>query len=291
MVTLGMKRIHRHAGRLNLLALLLAVAAAARAGDEAGRDGAWERLEPGLELGVFVAPQPAESGDSRIRVLRIDPQHFALRLLSASASPEGTPLTPREWCARNGLVAAINASMFQADYRTSVSLMKTREHTNNPRLSKDRAVLAFDRIDPGAPPVQIIDRSCQDFDEAKARYGTLVQSIRMVACDRKNVWSVQDKRWSTAAVGIDQRGRVLFIHVRSPYPTHDLIEMLLALPIELNNAMYTEGGPQAQLFVGSHSREFEFAGSYETGLGSSDQLVQGWPIPNVLGVVRLPNRD
>src|SRR5215467_3288876 len=44
----------------------------------------WETLEPGLEIGVLPARTPSSSGDSKIRVLRIDPRRFELRLLNAS---------------------------------------------------------------------------------------------------------------------------------------------------------------------------------------------------------------
>ena len=289
------------------LVLMIVAAAAAGAGGsrqkptdppgvDAGRNAAagteapplWRRLEPGLDLGTFAAPRPSRSGDSLIRILRVDPGRFALRLLNASGSAQGWLLTPREWARRHDLVAAINASMYQTDYRTSVSLMRTGDHVNNPRLSKDRAVLAFDPLDGGLPPVQIIDRECQDFDLLKGRYATLVQSIRMIACDRRNVWTPQDRSWSTAAIGADAEGRVLFIHVRSPYATHDLIAMLLELPIDLRRAMYTEGGSEAQLYVRAAGEEHQFAGISEV-IGEGDGTPRGRPIPNVVGVVRRPD--
>jgi len=247
----------------------------------------WGSLEPGLDLGTFRASMTAESGDSAIRILRVDPSRFELRLFNASAT-DGLSQTPKEWATRHGLVAVINASMYQEDGRTSVSLMKTREHTNHPRLSKDNAVLAFDRLSEDVPSVQIIDRTCQDFDQLAQQYGTLVQSIRMVSCRGNNVWSPQPKKWSTAAIGVDRIGRLLLIHVRSPYSTHDLVDMLLGLPIDLQSAMYVEGGPQAQLYIRSHDHEFEFAGQYDTGIVSTD-FGQSWPIPNVIGIVRKPN--
>lgn len=268
-------------------ALAIAVAVALRGFASAAEDGrgagAWQSLEPGLELGVFPAPIQSPVGDSLIRVLRIDPQRFELRLLTASAPGQGRPLTAKEWCRRNGLAAAINASMYQGDYQTSVSLMRTADHVNNPRLSKDKAVLAFDRRDESVPPVQIIDRQHQDFDALRERYGTLVQSIRMVSLDGQNVWHSDGRTWSNAAIGIDQQGRVLFVHVRSPYNPHDVIDALLALPIELRNAMYTEGGSEAQLYVHSGGQELEFVGWSEGGfLGGAI----GLPIPNVVGVSR-----
>lgn len=247
-------------------------------------------MEDGLELGIFDAPSPSESGDSRIRILRIDPAHFELELLNASASTEGKPLTPREWSRQHGLVAAINASLYQEDYRSSVSLMRTRTHTNNPRLSKDKAVLAFNRLDSGVPPVQIIDRSCQDFDSLRNRYGTLVQSIRMVSCSGRNVWEQGSNKWSTAAIGIDAEGRILFIHVRSPYTTHDVINFLLALPIDLRNTMYVEGGPQAQLYISGGSQEIELVGSHAATFLLGDGTVPALPLPNVVGVVRRSSR-
>jgi uncharacterized protein YigE (DUF2233 family) len=252
--------------------------------DEAGP---WRVLAPGLDLAVFQAGKASTHGDSRIRVLRIDPKRYELRLMNASAPGQGRPLTAREWCRRHGLVAAINASMYQTDLRTSVSLMRSRSHVNNPHLTKDRAVLAFDRLDGGVPPVQIIDRECQDFDALKDRYGTLVQSIRMISCAGKNAWSRQPRAWSTAAIGMDREGRVLFLHARSPYSTHDFIDILLALPIGLKNAMYAEGGPEAQLYARGGGEEFEFVGSYETGFRESDDNPHAWPVPNVVGVAPL----
>jgi hypothetical protein len=111
---------------------------------ETKQDMGWQQLGKGLELGTFLAPQPAVVGDSLVRVLRIDPKYYRFRLLNASAIENGAPLTPKQWCRQNGLIAAINPSMFQTDYKTSVSLMRTRTHTNNPRLSKDMTILASD---------------------------------------------------------------------------------------------------------------------------------------------------
>jgi hypothetical protein len=211
------------------------------------KDRAWQQLAPGLELGIFSAPVLSEIGDSKLRVLRIDPQYYQLKLLSASAFENGRPLSAKQWCRQNGLVAAINASMYQEDYKSSVSLMRTRAHINNPRLSKDMTILAFDRKTADVPRVKIIDRQCEDFKIWQKKYSTLIQSIRMISCTGKNVWTKQPQKWSTAAIGIDDRDRVLFIHAGSPYSTHDLIGFLQQLPLNISRAMYAEGGPQAQL--------------------------------------------
>ena len=249
-----------------------------------GQDLGWQQLAKGLELGTFLAPQPAAVGDSRVRVLRIDPKYYRLRLLNVSAIENGLPLTPKQWCRQNGLIAAINPSMFQTDYKTSVSLMRTKTHTNNPRLSKDMTILAFNRQSANVPRAKIIDRQCEDFQVWKQKYGDLVQSIRMISCTGENVWKQQQRRWSTAAIGIDGQDNILFIHVRSWYSTHDLINILKKLPLNISRAMYTEGGPQAQLYIKIGKKEFEFAGSYETSSNNANESSISWPLPNVVGI-------
>ncbi|MGD8293915.1 MAG: phosphodiester glycosidase family protein [Desulfobacterales bacterium] len=246
--------------------------------------GVWQKLSDGLHLGFFQSPTPSETGDSMIRVLRIDPSRYNLRLLNASASENGRPLSTKEWCQQNGLVAAINASMYQADLKASVSLMRTKSHINNPRLSKDMAILAFDRQNPDVPRAKIIDRQCEDFDTWKTKYKTLIQSIRMISCKGKNVWEQQPQKWSTAAIAIDRRGRVLFIHVGSLYTTHDLINILQTLPLMIDRAMYVEGGPQAQMYIKAGTHEYEFVGNYKLGIEENVNALFSRPIPNVVGI-------
>ena len=277
---------------LKSLAILLILFVSATTGEseqkrlvsETDQKPGWQQLDKGLELGIFRASQAAAGGDSLVRVLRIDPKYFQLRLLNASQIENGVPLTPKQWCRQNGLVAAINPSMYQTDFKTSVSLMRTKAHTNNPRLSKDMTILAFDRQGTGVPHVKIIDRQCEDFQSWKQEYGTLVQSIRMISCTGKNVWKPQARRWSTSAIGIDEQDKVLFIHVRALYSMHDLINILKKLPLNISRAMYTEGGPQAQLYINSGNQELELTGSYETNSNEANEGSVSWPLPNVLGI-------
>lgn len=247
---------------------------------------AWEVLEPGLEYVELLSPIRAASGDSLIRVLRIDPARWNLELVNASAASQPERHSAREWAAANGMVAAINASLYQTDYRTSVSLMKRRGHVNNPRLSKHNAVLLFDRLDEGTPPVLLVDRTCRDLGAVQERYGAAVQSIRMISCHRTNVWTQQPRTWSSAAVGVDGAGRVLFIHMRAPLSTHDLADALLALPLDVRETMYVEGGPEAQLYVRAGQREIEVVGSQGSSGFIAIENAAALPIPNVIGVKR-----
>lgn len=249
----------------------------------------WEKLEPGLELGSFVPRQKSQLGDSIVRVLRIDLKHFEFRLLNASAQNHHQRKSVKDWVLEHGLVAGINASLYQKDNLTSVSFMKTRDHTNSTWVSKDRTFLAFDPKDKSLPKVKLFDRDCEDFEKVRKQYSTLIQSIRMVSCNGKNVWVQQNKKWSTAAIGMDSKGRILFIHARSPYTTHDFINILLKLPIDLKRAMYVEGGKDAQLYANTGKDEFEFLGNYSTAIDSTNSNSIAWPVPNIVGIVRVSN--
>ncbi len=254
---------------------------------EPAEPSVWRNLEKGLELGIFQAPKKSVLGDSLIRILRTDTHYFSLRLLNATSRDQGKRRSMKNWANENELVAAINASMYQKDMMSSVSYMKTRQHTNSNWVSKDKTILAFDPTDKSLPPVRIIDRDCEDFDKLRRSYGTLIQSIRMVSCQGANMWGRQTKMWSTAAIGLDRQDRVLFIHVRSPYTTHDLTNMLLKLPIGLKQAMYVEGGADAQLYINTGKEKHEFIGSYSSGSREHDENIFSHPVPNVLGLVRL----
>ena len=263
-----------------------ATGAAAPAKAPAAEGAAWTPLEPGLDLGVFSGPSGA-SGDGKIWIVRIDPSQFELRLVNASAG-DARPHTVRGWATAAGAVAGINAAMFQSDGLTSVGMMRTRAHQNNPRRNRRyQAILAFDPVEPGLAPVRILDAACGELDGGGRGYATLIQSIRMISCDRKNVWASDAKRWSTAAIGVDGSGRPLFIHARSPWPVHDLIEALLALPADVRRAMYVEGGPEAQLFVRAGGREIERRGAIDA-VGERTGGLE-WEIPNAVVAVRRAN--
>jgi len=249
------------------------------------QDSLWRMIDEGLFIGEFDAPQRSEIGDSKVTIVKIDPKHYSFKLLCASEH-SNIGRTAKEWGKKYHLISAVNAGMFQADGITNVGYMKNFNHVNNPKLNNHNAVLAFNPNDPTVPDIQIIDRRCQDFGELRHKYRTLVQNIRMISCQQKNVWSKQDKMWSMVILGIDKRGKVLFMFTRSSYSVHDFIHILLSLPISIYNAMYLEGGPEATLYFSANDIEFERFGSYETGFNEDDNNDRAWRIPNVIGIVK-----
>jgi len=245
----------------------------------------WRQVEPGLMIAEFASPAAPPSGEGRITVLRIDPQRYAFRLLTAKESG-GNPQPVRDWVHKNGLLAAINAGMYQEDGITSVGYMKNFGHVNNSHVNPNNAVFAFNPREEGLPPAQIIDRTCQDFEDLRRKYDSLIQSIRMISCDQRNVWDPQPQRWSMAAVALDKHGQVLFILTPLPYSVHDFIEVLLALPLSIHNAMYLEGGPRASLYLSAGGVELERVGGFPMPILENDTRMRALPVPNVIGIVR-----
>jgi len=249
-------------------------------------NGPWKKVENGLFLGQFDPLYETPVKDSKIIVLRIHPRYYSFKLLCASELGK-TRLTPKEWCRKYNLVAAINAGMYQKDGLTNVGYMKNYSHLNNPWLNSTyKAVLAFNRLEVSVPEIQIIDLKCQDFETLRPKYQTFVQSIRMISCRQQNVWSKQDKRWSLAVLGVDKEGNVLFILSEAPYSGYDFNNVLLSLPLSIFNGTYLEGGPEASLYFSAAGIELEKAGIYGTSLDGSVVRSGAYPIPNVIGITK-----
>jgi hypothetical protein len=248
-------------------------------------DDLWKKVDEGLYIGEFASPQGSKISDSRITVVKIDPRVYSFKLLCASE--HGKKMTARKWCQKHNLISAINAGLYQEDGIRNVGYMKNFSHINNPKLNTTyKAVLAFNPFESTIPEIQIIDLKCQDFEGLRFKYQTLVQNIRMISCRQENVWSKQDKTWSMAVFAIDKSGDALFIFTESHYSGYDFANIVLSLPISIYNAMYLEGGPEANLYFSTKDIEFERIGAYKTSLNGNETKAVARPIPNVIGIVK-----
>lgn len=250
----------------------------------------WQSLAPGLELGIFRLPKPPLVGDGLLYAARIDPARFSLSLRMATR--DGVSKTLPDWAAdvpAERAVVGINASMFQDDWVRSVGLMVEDGHVNHDGLAADHnSLLAAHPRTPGAPPVWLANLGCADVEAVRAEYRLLVQSIRMLGCDGENVWSQQPRQWSAAIIGQDTTDRVLFLHTRSPWSMHDLVEMLRDLPLSLKALHYADGGPPATLLIRTPTQSVLRIGSYETGINENDRSTEAWELPNVVLAVERP---
>lgn len=252
----------------------------------------WEKLEEGMALGAFNPPKKSRVCDGYIFILKIDPKVNPLKLLSASE--HGRKLrTVKQWSSEFGLFAGINASMYQSeDYLRSTGYMRNFSHVNNSHINKYfGSLMVFNPKDSSLPEVQIIDRRLQkNWRDIIKKYQTVVQDYRMISRGKRRGWPKRAVLYSTAAIGMDGENNVLFILGPAPYSTHDFIQILLSLPINIKHAMYVEGGPQATLYLKVGNRERQWTGTCESGLAKDGFRGSGRKIPNIVGVGR-PNRE
>jgi len=248
------------------------------------QESTWQKLDRGLFLGRFIPTQKSFVGYSEILIIRIDPEIYSLRLLSASELNHSN-LTVKQWCERYDLIGAINAGMFQTDYRSNVGYMKNFEHLNNPWVNPSyHSVAAFNPVNKNNSKFRIYDTDETNIQDVISRYHTVIQNLRLIKSPARNRWSQQNKKWSEAALGQDRDGNVLFIFSRSPYSMHDLNNILIQLPINIVNAQHLEGGPEASLYFKFNELEIEVMGSYETGFNENDFNDTFWNLPNVIGI-------
>jgi hypothetical protein len=260
-----------------LAALLLLVVPVA-----AATESPWTALGGGLELGRFPL---AGLGTplAQVQVLRIDPRRWELTL-HGLPNDESVGYTAREWSRREGLVAAINAGMYQADYRTHSGHMRADGTVFSRGTNGYLSAAAFAPVDPKDPPFRMFDLDEDPLAAVLKRYRRVVQNLRLVKRPGENRWSSQQRRWSEAALGEDREGRALLIFCGVPLPLDRLVEALLSLPLGLVAAQHLEGGTQAQLYVAAGGRTIELVGGYEGVFSGPDADRPAWPIPNVIGI-------
>jgi hypothetical protein len=259
-------------------AVLLHAATAAGAAD-----GAWAALGAGLELGRFTLPGLGPP-EAELHVLRVDPRRWELTLHGLPSDDESGGHTAREWARREGLAAAINAGMYQEDYRTHAGYLSADGTVLSRGVNGYLSAAAFAPVQANDPPFRIFDLDEEPLASVLPRYRRLVQNLRLIKRPGEKRWDPQERRWSEAALGEDREGRVLLLFCGTPLPLDRLIDALLALPLGIVAAQHLEGGSQAQLFVSAGGRSLELVGGYEGAFPAPDPNRTARPIPNVIGV-------
>jgi len=174
------------------------------------------------------------------------------------------------------------------DLLKSTGYMRNYKYLNNPYINPAYgAFLCFNPVDASLPEVQIVDRRLQkDWRSVIKRYNTVVQNYRMISKGKKVGWPQRGEIYGSAAIGMDKDNHVLFILSRSPFSTHDLIHILLSLPIHIKSAMYVEGGPEATLHIRIGHKASSFVGTCESDPTVPEDIKSLQRIPNVIGVVK-----
>ena len=244
-----------------------------------GSGAAWVSLAPGLELGRFDPWLVAAADDGALTVLRVDPELWQIRVMTAAEEDlETRGLDLPRWCRQTGAVAVINAGMYQEDGTTHVGFCQTRGVVRSAGVNDYLSALLCDPRHEGVPPFALADLDEADLDSLRADYGTVVQNLRLIKRPSENRWSRTGERWLEAALAEDAQGRALLIHCAVPLSMHDFNEVLLALPLDVVAAQHLEGNHPAGLWV-----------RLPAGDGGDDTRVvpvaRGGTVPNVLAVL------
>lgn len=237
-----------------------------------------------LAKGLALAEIPVDTGSltpASITALRISPTDFEFVLLMRSKV--GDAYTPAEWAERYNLTAVINASMYLPDNSKSTGFMRDKSHVNNGFIHHSFG--SFFVAQPkkkNLPAVDIIDRHEQHSRNLLPDYCVVVQNYRLFSSSKKPLWPKKAKQASIAAVGKDQAGNIVFIHCRAPMTVRIFTQKLLESPLQLEAAMYVEGGPEASLYVSTPKETRTWAGRYMGDFWNTES--KQWVLPNVLGI-------
>ncbi len=246
----------------------------------------WQILDKGIFYANFQGTYKTHDFD--IYILKIDPAYYSLQLLMASKSKQ-PPKTLEEWAQRYSLIAAINASMFWKDQKTSTGYMRDRNIVNQHHIHKKYGgFLAFNPKIPGIPYIKIIEMGKDtNWMSLLKDYDTVIQNFRMIGMNGKNLWHKDNNSYSVSAVGIDYHNYILFIFSLIPLPIHELNNILLSLPINISSCLFTEGGSTAGLYIKIKNFKKDLHGYSPIGIFPS--ISKGSKkIPNIIGVVRKP---
>lgn len=246
-------------------------------GIDAGGRPLWLALEPGLD---FCEIRLNED-DSRLTALRIDPEKFDF-VLGASGMDHKNPRTLENWAKDYDLKAAINASMFLPDLK-STGYMRSGDYVNNGRVAERfGAFFAAGPKKENLPRALIIDKDDSGWRERLNDYDLVIQNYRMTNAKRKILWSPGGPLYSISAIAQDGDGKILFLHSRAPVEAYAFIQQLLHLPLDVRTVMYVEGGAQAGLLVRSDKLERSLAGAHAPSFLVTGKIKAA--LPNILGI-------
>jgi len=255
-------------------------------------DITWNELDKGLFYTEMTGPYISKFSDSKISILKIDPAFFEFELLASSES-DSLLRTIKDWCDLKKLDGGINAGMYSLkDHISGVGLMQHYDHVNNPKVKENfNALAVFNPKNKSLASLQIVDMVNQDWKGILKNYHSCFQSIRMIDNEGQAVyWNKKPVlRCSMTVLAVDKSGNTLFLFSRSPYSANEFINFMLKSGLQIQTAMYLEGGPEASLYVNAQKNEIIKFGSYVSRTNPDDDNIELRKMPNVLGIRKKAN--
>jgi hypothetical protein len=252
-------------------------------------DYTFRTIGKGIEYCETDAPLKSVVNDSKITIVRIDPSLFDFEMKLFTEN--GQKRTVKEWADTFDFDIVINAGMYElSDGKTSRGYLKNYQHHNNGTLRENyNSMIAFNPVDSMETPFKVLDLECENWHEVKDDYNSFAQGLRMIDCNQGLIgWNKRKQSCSMLVTAMDPMHRVYFIFSRSPYTHNEMIQFMSAMPFELYNAIYMEGGPETSLYVKTDDITIEKMGSYVSDTYEKDTNNTFWKLPNVIGI-RLKN--
>lgn len=247
----------------------------------------WLTIDEGLSYGQIAMNSKVEVADKNIYILKINPEFYKFELLCSTES-DTVFRTAADWCKLKGCVAGFNAGMFSLkDYKKGMGYVRNYDHFNNNEFrTVYKAIAAFNRKDNSVPDFQIIDLEKEAWGTIEPKYNSFLQSIRMIDANRKlSSWKRKKKlSCSMIVIATDVKRNVLILITRIPYPLDVFSQMMLEMPLDIQRAMYLEGGPQASLYVETKDSTIQKYGSWVYPGYAHDKNDHLWELPNIIGV-------
>ena len=249
----------------------------------------WTPLTRGMEYREMTAPIKSSIGDSKISILRMERGLFDFNIFSATKF-DSIPRDLHNWADTFDLNVVFNAGMYNLSKPLkSRAYLKTGGHINNGTVIENfNLMLAMSPTVKKRDNVEILDLTCENFNEMNHEFNSYAQGLRMIDCNGSPMfWKKKIQSCSMLIAAEGEDGKFYLIFCRSPYTHNQMIQFMVDMPYGLRNAIYLEGGPETSLLIDVNGHCIEKVGSWVSTTWERDDNNHFWRLPNVVGVKKL----
>jgi hypothetical protein len=246
----------------------------------------WTVLAKGIEYREISAPDSSILGDSKLSILRLEPEFLEFVMLN-STQHNKKRFTAPQWADSFKLQIVMNAGMYDlANGLIHRGYMKNGNHFNNRELNPAyNSMIVFQPKDTTHANFDIVDLKCTDWTSIHRKYNCYAQGMRMIDCHGEPLsWNKKKQSCSMLVAAKDDKNRIYFIFSRSPYTHNQMIAFMGAFPDKIHSAIYLEGGPETSLYIDLGDHCIEKIGSYVSQTYAHDRNADFWELPNVIGI-------
>ena len=247
----------------------------------------WVELTKGMEYREINAPKKSFIGDSKISILRMDPQQFHFDLFTATQY-DSLPRDLHTWADTFDLLVAFNAGMYNlARPLQSRAYLKSGAHLNNGKLLENFNLMLALGPKPNSQRsnIEVLDLTCANWEQEQQNFSGFAQGLRMIDCNGNPMnWQKKVQSCSMLVAAEDQKGWFYLIFTRSPYTHNQMIGFMTEMPYGLHDAIYLEGGPETSLLIDVNGHCIEKVGSWVSTTWERNDNNHFWRLPNIVGV-------